>query len=135
MTAEIYVADVQIGVLEVRDDEGQLLTVLEPAADVIEIVTPDLIGPSGPQGPQGVQGVQGDIGPQGPVGPFAPTFRMQFASAADTWVIAHNLGVYPTIDLYDLDGTSIGGDIAMPDKNTVVVTYDFPVAGFAILKA
>lgn len=131
----IYVVDDTVGTVEVYDPYGSVVEIFETSTEVVEIVTPDLIGPPGPQGSQGeigAQGVQGDIGP---VGPFAPTFRMEFASATDTWLINHNLGVYPSIDLYALDGSSIGGDITMPDKNTVVVTFDFPVAGFAILKA
>jgi len=43
--------------------------VVNPAPDVIEILTPGLPGPPGPVGPTGGQGVQGIVGPRGDVGP------------------------------------------------------------------
>jgi hypothetical protein len=135
MTAAVYTIDDSVGTIEVYDAYGIVVEILETTVEVVEIVSPDLVGPQGPPGIQGVQGLQGVQGDPGPQGPFAPTFRQEFAAASDTWVINHNLNEFPVVDLYDYDGTEIGGDIQMPDKNTVVVTFDFPVAGIAILKA
>lgn len=127
-----------VGVVEVHDDEGALLTVLHPTADVIQIVTPELIGPRGPQGPQGARGFPGSVGSTGDTGdtgPFAPTFEMQFASPALKWIIAHGLDVYPMVSIYDLNGSEISGDVSMPDRNTVIVDFVVPIAGTAIVKA
>lgn len=131
----IFVIEDTVGAVEIYDAYGVVLEILETVTEVVEIVTPDLVGPAGPSGVQGDVGPQGLPGDPGPQGPFAPTFRMEFASPLDTWVINHNLDVYPTVDLYDPDGTEIGGDVTMPDKNTVVVMFDFPISGFAVLKA
>lgn len=130
-----YTVDEVVGVVEVRDGAGDLLTILEPTADVIEIVTSDLSGPRGPQGDPGPVGPVGQVGPPGPQGPFAPIFEQTFASPSTMWVIVHNLDAYPTVDIYDLYGYEISGDVAMPDRNTVVVLFDVAVAGTARLKA
>lgn len=130
--AEVITYTQTVGVVEVRDGAGELLTILEPSADIVEVVSPDIVGPQGPPGPLGPSGPKGDPGPQGP---FAPTFDQNFSSADTVWTIHHNLDVYPVVSLYDLYGFAISGDIAMPDRNTVVVTFAVPFAGTARLKA
>ena len=124
-----------VGVVEVHDQAGALLTVLHPTVDVIQIVSTELAGPPGAEGPPGPPGVQGDPGPQGIQGPFAPTFEMQFASPSLQWVINHNMDVLPVVTLYDLSGVEISGDITLPDRNTVIVNFAVPIAGTAIVKA
>ena len=132
LAGEILTYTESLGVIEVRSDEGNLLTVFQPTADVVEIVTPELIGP---QGPQGVVGPPGPPGPPGPQGPPAPEFEQTFATAQTVWTIVHNLDAYPVVTTYDLYGFEISGDVAMPDRNTVVVTFAVPFAGTARLKA
>lgn len=132
LAPEIYTVEESLGVVEVFDGSGTLVTIFEPTADVVQIVTADLIGPLGPVGPVGPTG---SAGPQGPQGPFAPTFEQHFASPALVWRINHNLDAYVVTDLYDLYGVQISGDIEMPDRNNVIVTFDVPVAGTARLKA
>lgn len=133
--SEIFTVAESVGVIEVGDEYGTVVETVETVAEIIQIVTPELVGPSGPPGIQGMAGPAGPTGAVGPQGPYAPTFRMEFASAMDTWVIVHNFGTYPVVDIYDLDGFEMVGDVSMPDRNTVVVTFDMPVAGVAILKA
>lgn len=130
--SEIITVNDTVGVIEVGDEFGTVVESFETFTEAIHIATSELVGP---QGPPGLQGNIGPAGPAGPVGPFAPTFRMEFASPSDTWTVVHNLGVFPVVDLYDFDGYEIGGDVQMPDRNTVVVLFDVPVAGIAILKA
>lgn len=132
MTAEVITTTQTVGVVEVRDANGNLVTILEPTADVVEVVSPDLVGPQGPVGPTGVQGEQGIPGPQGPP---APIFEQTFSAAQLVWPIQHDLDAFPVVSLYDLYGFAISGDIAMPDRNTVVVTFAVPLAGTARLKA
>lgn len=135
MNAEVYTVNQSLGLVEVRDEEDNLLVVFEPSADVLHVVTTDLVGPQGPVGPPGDDGPPGPAGPQGPQGPFAPTFDQRFNDPAMEWRIVHNLGVFPVVTLYDLDENEIGGDVTKPDRNTVVVTFEVPLAGTARLKA
>lgn len=135
MTAEVITITQTVGVVEVRDAAGNLVTILEPTADIVEVVSPDVVGPQGPVGPQGAQGVQGVQGVEGPQGPPAPIFEQTFSAASLIWVVNHGLDAFPVVSLYDLYGFAISGDIVMPDRNTVVVTFAVPLAGTARLKA
>lgn len=135
MTDTFFTVEQSLGVLEVRDGEGDLITIFEPAVEVVQVISADLVGPQGPMGAQGVPGDPGPPGPVGPQGPFAPSFEQHFASPSKLWLIVHNLDAFVTVDLYDLAGFEISGDVQMPDRNTVVVTFDVPVAGTARLKA
>jgi len=132
MTSEVVTYTQTVGVVEVHDADGNLVTILEPTADLVEVVSPDLIGPQGPAGPIGPQGVQGVQGPQGPP---APIFEQTFSSPLLIWYITHSLNAYPVVSTYDLYGFEISGDVQMPDRNSVVVTFAVPIAGTARLKA
>lgn len=136
--AQITTYTQSAGLVEVRSGDGMLINVLEQGSDVIEVNSPGLAGPAGPQGPAGVPGPVGPAGEEGnpgEQGPFAPTFVQRFASAEMTWFIEHNLDLFPVVSIHDPDGNEISGDIAMPDRNTVVVSFAIPIAGTAILKA
>lgn len=132
MTSEVIIYTETVGGVEVFNADGSLLTVLEPTADLVEIVSPDLVGPQGPSGPSGPQGVQGVVGPQGPP---APIFEQTFSSPSVIWYISHGLDAFPVVTTYDLYGFEISGDVHMPDRNSVVVTFAVPIAGTARLKA
>jgi hypothetical protein len=123
------------GVVAVHDSDTVVLDVPEPVIDVVLVRTDDLRGPQGIQGDQGVAGPVGPQGVPGVQGPFAPVFEQHFAAPQLVWLIEHNLGVYPVVTTVDLNNEEITGDVATPDKNTVVVTFDVPVAGTARLKA
>lgn len=131
LTAQVLVPG--MGVIEV--DGSTVIEVADPSVTVIEVTTPDLIGPSGPQGVAGPIGVIGPAGPTGPVGPFAPLFIQTFNVPSAVWVIHHNLMTYPVVTTVDLNGDEVIGDVTAPDINTVVVTFVMPMAGTARLKA
>jgi hypothetical protein len=136
-TTDVITYSQTVGVVEVYDGVGDLITVLEPTADVVEIVSDDLVGPRGAPGPQGDSGPQGVAGPQGvqgPQGPFAPQFEQTFAVPDSAWVIVHNMDVFPVVTLVDSYGNEISGDVVMPDRNTVVVSFAVPMSGTARLK-
>lgn len=138
MSSEIVVTYEAVGFVEVADGVGNLLTILEPTADLITIDTDDAIGPQGPTGGAGPVGPQGPTGPPGPPGAsgaYSATFDQTFANAATVWTIVHNLDVYPIVTLFDFYNHEFEGDVAMPDRNTVVVTFDVPMVGTARLKA
>jgi hypothetical protein len=134
-SAEIVTYTQTVGVVEVRNDEGDLLTILEPTADLVEVVSGDLVGPAGPAGPPGSAGVAGPAGPQGPPGPPSPIFEQTFSSPSTLWYIIHGLDAYPVVTTFDLYGFEISGDVQMPDRNSVIVTFAVPIAGTARLKA
>lgn len=108
---------------------------VQPIVEVIDVVSAELTGPSGPAGVQGSTGPSGPSGPQGPVGPFAPTFEQHFATPIFNWVVVHNMDTYPVVTTVDLYGVEVVGDVATPDRNTVIVMFAVPMAGTARLKA
>ena len=127
--------DVEGGIIEVVRQTSAVITVDNPASEILRIDTP------GPQGPRGVPGPAGDPGPPGPQGPTGatgeptPVFEQHFADAVFIWVIHHGLNLYPVVTLYDESQQEISGDISLPDRNTVVVTFAVPFAGTARCKA
>ncbi len=115
--------DAPVSLVEVREPKQVAVTVERPDVQIVNIVT---AGPIGPRGPQGV------IGPQGPI---APTFVQHFASPSMQWVIVHDLDVIPVVTLYDENHEEMSGDVMTPDRTTVIVTFELPMAGTARLKA
>lgn len=51
--------------------------------------------------------------------------------AADTWMIFHNLGKYPSIDVIDSAGNLVVGEISHIDLNTSMVIFSVPFGGTA----
>lgn len=74
--------------------------------------------------------IAGTPGPAGPPG-VALSYTHTQASASDTWVINHNLGVMPHVTLYSVGSVEIDGAVAHPTVNQAVATFSTPVAGFA----
>ncbi len=135
MTAEISTVNQVVGVIEVRNADGNIVAILEPTADVLQVVTTDMVGPQGPAGPIGPAGLAGPQGPPGPQGPYAPQFEQRFTDPSLLWVIHHNLDTFPVVTLYDFYENEISGDVTKPDRNTVVVTFEVLFTGTARLKA
>lgn len=50
---------------------------------------------------------------------------------ASTWVITHNLGKYPSVDIVDSGGNIVWPDIQYTDTNTVTVVFASPTSGKA----
>ncbi len=138
MTSEIVTYTETVGFIEVRDGVGNVIHTLEPTADLVKVLTDEQIGPQGPPGgtgPAGPTGPQGPPGPPGAGGSYSLSFEQAFNSPSTVWTIAHYLDAYPVVTLMDFNGHEFEGDVYMPDRNTVVVTFDVPMAGAARLKA
>jgi hypothetical protein len=71
------------------------------------------------------------VGTQGPAGAASVGLPFAFVTPALTWVINHNLGVYPAVDLRSLANKKIGGDVEHASPNQVVVSWAAPTAGYA----
>lgn len=55
------------------------------------------------------------------------------STAATTWIINHNLGYRPTVELLDSGSQEIDGEVAHPTVNQTVVTLNPATAGLARL--
>ena len=79
-------------------------------------------GTEGPQGPPGQPGLSGDS-----------TFVFVQENLSDTWVINHNLGKQPTVEVVDSGGEVVFGDITHNDNDTITIRFDAPFSGTAYL--
>lgn len=75
------------------------------------------------------------IGPRGPEGAAggANSITWRPPSALETWIIPHNLGHYPTVQIFDVDGAEIGAAISQLDVNTLSISFGVPMSGMAVL--
>jgi hypothetical protein len=72
-------------------------------------------------------------GPQGPQGPAGVGFLFTQASPSTTWLINHNLGFKPVVQMFDAGSQEIEGLISHPSLNTTSILFAVPIAGFARL--
>lgn len=50
-----------------------------------------------------------------------------------TWVLTHNLGKYPSVDVVDSGGNVVWPDVQYTDLNTVTLNFASPTSGKAYL--
>ncbi len=67
----------------------------------------------------------------GPAG--APAYVHNQSTQAGTWVINHNLGYKPAVEVYDSGSSEMIAEVAHPTVNQAVVTVNPATAGFARL--
>ena len=80
--------------------------------------------------------IKGDAGPPGPPGPpgdGSAFFLHTQTTAASTWLINHNLNLYPQIQLFTLAWVKIYADEQHLSLNTTQVSFSYPAVGYAIL--
>lgn len=77
-------------------------------------------GPPGPAGQNGVDG--GNL-----------TYTFAFPAPLAVWLVAHDLGRFPSVTVLDTAGDQVLGDLSYLDANTLRVTFGLPMAGVAYL--
>lgn len=60
-------------------------------------------------------------------------FEFTQSRPSDEWVIIHNLGFYPSVELFNSDRSEIDGDVIHLNVNTLKVKFNLPITGFARL--
>lgn len=81
----------------------------------------------------------GSMGPAGPPGPTGPgggaaNFELNQISAANPWVINHNFGWRPNIQVFDTSGEEVVGYTRTDsvDLNTTTLTWELLISGRAL---
>lgn len=78
----------------------------------------------GPAGPPGAGGGGGG---------GTPPYVQTFAVPDTTWTVTHPLAtITPTVEIFGMDGTVISesdANVRVADNQTVIVSFDVPVAG------
>lgn len=93
-------------------------------------------GTQGPQGQQGVPGATGSQGPQGiqgPAGPGPTTYTFTQGTPSASWVVAHNLGRYPSVSVIDSGDSIIIPNIHFDSANQVTIGFGSATSGKAYL--
>lgn len=88
----------------------------ETATDPVSVVKIGLVGPAGPQGPPGASGAG---------------FVFTQASPATEWVINHNLGFRPSVEIIDTGGNEVDAQVLHISVNQARVYFNTATAGEA----
>ena len=80
-----------------------------------------------------IQGPPGPAGPPGPPGDGSAFFLHTQSTASNTWLINHNLNLYPQIQLFTLAWVKIYADEQHLSLNTTQVSFSYPTVGYAVL--
>lgn len=94
------------------------VTMAPPTSSIVTVLP--VRGPAGTQGATGPPGVGG-------------IYDHHQISPAATWTITHNLGKYvePLLLLDDAPARRVLTDVDLPNTNTAVLTFPYPVTGWA----
>lgn len=106
-------------VLTLRPVNGASATDLGNAEEIVLALGALWIGPPGPQGPPGLPGLAG------------AGYVFEQASPAAEWVVAHNLGFKPNVQVMSTGGAVIEAEVLHVDDNLFRVYFSAPFAGFA----
>lgn len=52
-----------------------------------------------------------------------------FSSPSDTWIINHNLGYVPVINITTIGGVEMDGDVHHVSTNQTIISFNAPVIG------
>lgn len=72
-------------------------------------------------------------GPQGEPGAAGSGFSFVQSTPSVTWIINHNLGFNPSIDLFSIGGMEMLGEVVHTSINQIIVNFNEAIAGFARL--
>lgn len=116
----------------------QVITVDAITQQIISVTTPTntvSIINAGPQGPRGFDGLVGPAGPAGSggSGTINAGYNHTQASASTLWIINHNLGYKPSVQMFNTGGLEVLGEIQHVSDNQTTVTFNTIVAGIARL--
>lgn len=84
-------------------------------------------GSQGVQGTQGIQGIQGTPGSQG------SRYTHIQSQASSSWMVIHNLGVQPNVQVSDSNNEVVNTEIKHLDISTCLITFNVPMLGSAQL--
>ena len=87
---------------------------------------------SGPKGDKGDAGTPGTPGVDGAQGSDLK-YTWSPPSAQSIWVIAHNLGKYPSVTVLDSTGRLVTPEVTYLNINSVEVSFAFATSGTAYL--
>jgi len=88
------------------------------------------------KGTQGGKGDKGDTGATGATGASNPSYysySFEQQSNSTTWIVTHNLGYKPAVDIIDYGGNNIEADITHTSNLSLTITLNPGSSGYAYL--
>jgi hypothetical protein len=70
-------------------------------------------------------------GPPGPPGASTSRYPHSQAVASDVWVVAHNLGYWPQVQIFSVGGREMVAEVLHVSNNVTNIYFDEPTAGVA----
>lgn len=120
MTSKVTITFRQKSTVTVRKSgSSSNVTVTRPAQSVVKV------SKKGQRGEQGLQGEQGEAILNG----YNHTQNL----ASNSWVINHNLGHNPTVDIIDSTGSEIEAEVLHPSVNQTIINFSVSIIGKARL--
>jgi hypothetical protein len=102
--------------------------------EIIEVVIPAPIQIIEIQIPSPIEFVEVQVrGIQGPSGDAANSVNWQQTTPSLIWTIAHNLGFYPSVEIYSDGGLRLYGQVHNLSLNLLNITFNTAVSGTARL--
>lgn len=106
----------------------------------LSLVNTGLTGAPGSSGQAQISADAGNALTQGsdqrlfvPATPGDRHLTHQQSTAADTWLVAHGLGKFPSVTVVDSAGDQVEGDVRFIDANTLLITFSAAFSGRAHL--
>jgi hypothetical protein len=116
MTQSIVVTQ-ETQTISVAAPESLTLLLQQPKTNIV-VTT---LGPPGPEGPPG------------PPGPSGAGFDFTQVSPVTVWTINHNLGYRPSVQVFNVGGLEVLGEIQHTSNNQTIITFNIAMAGTARL--
>jgi hypothetical protein len=124
VTVDVLVTQAEIAVALQPDSTVDVAVV----AATIDVDAPGLPGLPGSNGAPGAPGPAGPPGPPGPSGAAGSSYTHFQGPPSATWLVEHNLGVYPGgIVVIDSGGTRLDPNVTYIDADNIEL--NFYVAG------
>lgn len=123
-----------MSIITVKEESSVVITDTNNAVVVETENTSHVLstGSPGPRGPEGPQGPTGPTGPQGPIGTDLHYAHDQMVASA-TWNITHNLGKFPSVQIFDSSGAEVEGIVSQISTNALSVSFSAAFSGTAYL--
>lgn len=76
---------------------------------------------------------KGEKGDPGPIGPSASAYTHTQSTPSDTWIINHNLGYKPSVELITVGGVEFDASVTHTSVDQTIINIAMPMAGSARL--
>ena len=115
--SDTIIVNREVDTVVVNTEGGETVDVIVNSYEVTAVVSEAVQGPTGPQGPAGPAGAGG--------------FDHTQATPASEWVVNHNLGFRPSVEILNAGGSEVEAEVLHMSVNQVRLYFTMALAGSA----